>query len=281
MLISTYTTNRLLSLNRFNFDEVYPFLLPRAVTYSAGLINHFFRGRLSVEKVRWMLTTHFIISVTNNSYEGNSLQSGNFELYYESVEGIRKPVQVNMVISNNFSFMGGDIVENNNLPLQVGNSVDLISEYPADLNTNLDTPFILVFNGLDGGIGNEPGIATTRFQKLPQGKVESIDELGTECPGELFSIRIFFEQQPVDNGRVFLMGRESRTQFDFTLVNAGASTVISRKTYFHGIDPSTGLYLYTVNNNVPEEGFEPCIVPSIGPWIEGEKVIAMGLNGLI
>ncbi|HUQ94485.1 MAG TPA: hypothetical protein VM120_22575, partial [Bryobacteraceae bacterium] len=36
------------SLNSFNFDAAYTLLLPRAVAYSAGLINYFFRGKLAV-----------------------------------------------------------------------------------------------------------------------------------------------------------------------------------------------------------------------------------------
>lgn len=37
------------SLNNFNFDEAHKFLIPRAVAYSAGLIDYFFRGRLESE----------------------------------------------------------------------------------------------------------------------------------------------------------------------------------------------------------------------------------------
>ncbi len=36
------------SLNRFNFNAAHEFLIPRAVAYSAGIINHFFRGKLAV-----------------------------------------------------------------------------------------------------------------------------------------------------------------------------------------------------------------------------------------
>jgi hypothetical protein len=39
-------TNAVFALNRFNFDAAQAFLIPRAVAYSAGLINYFFRGRL-------------------------------------------------------------------------------------------------------------------------------------------------------------------------------------------------------------------------------------------
>lgn len=36
------------SLNHVNYDDMAKLLLPRAVAYSAGLINYFFRGRLSI-----------------------------------------------------------------------------------------------------------------------------------------------------------------------------------------------------------------------------------------
>lgn len=44
-------TNQVFSLNRFNFDKTHEFLIPRAVAYSAGLIDYFFRGRLQAEDV--------------------------------------------------------------------------------------------------------------------------------------------------------------------------------------------------------------------------------------
>ena len=42
---------RAFSLNRFNFNAAHEFLIPRAVAYSAGLIDYFFRGQLSAEDV--------------------------------------------------------------------------------------------------------------------------------------------------------------------------------------------------------------------------------------
>ncbi|HEX6088163.1 MAG TPA: hypothetical protein VF266_26770 [Thermoanaerobaculia bacterium] len=46
--IGPVLTGRLFDLNRFNFDAVHPELVQRAVSYSTGIINHFFRGRLEV-----------------------------------------------------------------------------------------------------------------------------------------------------------------------------------------------------------------------------------------
>ena len=39
---------RLFSLNRFNYNTAHDVLIPRAVSYSAGFVNHFFRGKLDV-----------------------------------------------------------------------------------------------------------------------------------------------------------------------------------------------------------------------------------------
>lgn len=44
----TYQTQRLFDLNRFNLDDAHQVLIGRAVSYSAGFLNHFFRGKLQV-----------------------------------------------------------------------------------------------------------------------------------------------------------------------------------------------------------------------------------------
>jgi hypothetical protein len=43
-----YLVSRLFALNRFNFDAVLELLVPKALSYSTGLINYFFRGRLEL-----------------------------------------------------------------------------------------------------------------------------------------------------------------------------------------------------------------------------------------
>ena len=48
---TTNTTGYLIfALNRFTFDAAHQYLIPRAVAYSAGLINYFFRGQLDVRQ---------------------------------------------------------------------------------------------------------------------------------------------------------------------------------------------------------------------------------------
>lgn len=45
----TYTNQRLTTVNRFTFARDHQLLIPRAVAYSAGLINYFFRGQMEVK----------------------------------------------------------------------------------------------------------------------------------------------------------------------------------------------------------------------------------------
>lgn len=68
--------NRLFTLNRFNFDEMHKFLIPRAVAYSAGLLKHFFRGKLEISRP----DTGFyfdVDSIANQSYTTVSLHVQN------------------------------------------------------------------------------------------------------------------------------------------------------------------------------------------------------------
>lgn len=73
------------TLNRFNYNAVHQFLIPRAVAYSAGLINYFFRG-----KIDW-------VADPNNPGQyllqniGPEQLSGDFALYYDAVDGKRYP----------------------------------------------------------------------------------------------------------------------------------------------------------------------------------------------
>jgi hypothetical protein len=77
--------DRLFTLNEFNFDAAHEYLIPRAVAYSAGLINHFFRGRIELARVTggsgWLITNI-----------GNLPMSGTFSIHHENSAGQRAPV---------------------------------------------------------------------------------------------------------------------------------------------------------------------------------------------
>lgn len=71
-------------------------LMPRAVAFSAGIINHFFRGRLNIvqtdTKNQW--------TVTNLSGSGNGMD-GQFSIYSEDVNGNRSVVGTSVRASLN------------------------------------------------------------------------------------------------------------------------------------------------------------------------------------
>jgi len=67
------------SLNHFNYDAQANLLLPRAVGYSAGLLNYFFRGSMTAQGGPSGFT------VTNNTMNGSAgeAMSGTFSFYYD------------------------------------------------------------------------------------------------------------------------------------------------------------------------------------------------------
>lgn len=69
------------------YDARYGILMPRAVAFSTGLINHFFRGRLNFTQ----LATANQWRITNTSKDANSM-NGKFSVYAEDVNGVRRLV---------------------------------------------------------------------------------------------------------------------------------------------------------------------------------------------
>ncbi len=81
-----YQTDRISTLNRYTFDAAHPLLLPKAVGYSAGLINYFFRGKIDFEPDTNNAGKY---TIKNFGAEG---MAGTFTLYYDAVDGKRYPV---------------------------------------------------------------------------------------------------------------------------------------------------------------------------------------------
>ena len=65
-------------------------LIPRAVSYSAGLVNSFFRGRLGVEQTG--VTPNGKIEITITNLSDDTLVAGEFELYYDNDIGERQKI---------------------------------------------------------------------------------------------------------------------------------------------------------------------------------------------
>lgn len=66
--------DRLVTINRFNIDEAHKFLIPRAIAYGAGLINHFFKTRIKANG-----SDGSVIITNPNTYD----LDGIFELWSE------------------------------------------------------------------------------------------------------------------------------------------------------------------------------------------------------
>ena len=74
------------SMNRFTYDAMNSFVLKRAVGYSAGMINYFFRGNIDMIADPSQPGTYLIKNL------GTEILSGTFALYYDDDEDFRKQV---------------------------------------------------------------------------------------------------------------------------------------------------------------------------------------------
>ncbi len=146
----------LMTLNRFNFAAAHQFLIPRAVAYSAGLIDYFFRGRLALDSFEAANGTATIkvrnVSAADFPLHGRSDGAWEeFSLYYDAQDGQRHKLTV----------ANADL---GTQPLGVGATRTLTFPVPADLAMDEGKPFMLVFDGM---IGEEPGIAALALDAPP------------------------------------------------------------------------------------------------------------------
>ena len=79
-----------LSLNRFNFEAVNQFLLPRASSYSSGLIDYFFRGLIDLTPDPVENGKYVISNLSNEPMKGR------FSLYYDDIDDVRRPIYLDL-----------------------------------------------------------------------------------------------------------------------------------------------------------------------------------------
>lgn len=248
--------------NRFNFHSAYPYLMPRAIAYSAGLINHFFRGRLEILGTDMVDGESVSIEVKNASAPGIILGGGRFELFYDAHGGERLPA-------------GPLLVSQGGLPLDPGASIRLTANLHGDLDADRARPFMLVFNALEGTVGAEPGIAAVNFSMRFRGKVQTLARNAGNCPGKVYAVLISFDQAPGGTGgRMILRGEASGAVYDFRAVPADTPVVQGGSQWSHGLDPFSGRYVYLVTYRYDGSLPDPCFAPGLGDWIEGETVLA-------
>jgi len=142
--------DRSFTLNEFNFKARYDYLIPRAVAYSAGLINHFFRGKIDM--------------VPNPAGEGWVIKNltdedmaGLFSIYYDEVDGSRKVLDTNWSTSDYSA--DGILAKNSEINVPTSTELDMLRE------------FILVFRGK---IGQEGAIESSNDAfSITSGKIVS------------------------------------------------------------------------------------------------------------
>ena len=158
---------RTFNLNKFNFQAAYPFLIPRAIAYGAGLINYFFRGRLDVSNVLYLAENELIFTIENITGKKNpgnapfNFYEGSFSLYYDDSNGHRHALTDRVINPSSLDLVGGEMFADED-ELTVSFNLSGIS------NIDIRKPFTLVF---DGKIGSpnleqskwEDGIAAKTF----------------------------------------------------------------------------------------------------------------------
>lgn len=84
--------SRTFAENSAIFEDMYPVLVPRMVAFSAGLINHFFRGRLdfrrNVDDSRWVVENRSGTTV-NGVLKGQAI-NGQLQVFHEDGAGRRR-----------------------------------------------------------------------------------------------------------------------------------------------------------------------------------------------
>jgi hypothetical protein len=145
--LDRFTNQKLYTLNSFNFQEAYPFLIPRAVGYSAGMINYFFRGVGKIDITPHSTQTSHLV-IKNLSEE---TIRGTFSLYYDDQNGER-------IYAYNWPVDGGKLT----ISPQSQSSVPAMpfSPYRPDHPPQKPGEFLLVFKG---EMGNEG--ASTQFDE--------------------------------------------------------------------------------------------------------------------
>ena len=131
------------------YDEYASKLIPRAVGYSAGLLQYFFRGQIDFRQSRTSPGGEIELTIINHS--DDSLVKGEFELYYDAKAGdkeIRRRLKLGLS-------------EVKDLPKD-GTFVTTFTR-PTDFFPGKENTYTLVYRGK---LGNEEGAIIGRCKKL-------------------------------------------------------------------------------------------------------------------
>ncbi|MBZ0092500.1 MAG: hypothetical protein K8F27_09800 [Sulfuricellaceae bacterium] len=181
-------SKKLFTLNRFNFGVAHGFLIPRAVGYSAGLINYFFRGKIDFVPDPNNAGNYIIKNL------GPETMSGDFTLYYDAVDGKRYPVAGDAPTK---TWTGRVITASNPADPVSGYLGNLTFTPPTDPAPKTSGEYMLVFSGDMGEEKAMPGVdagaVAAKVVVVMSGKL-----LITHMRNENFFYDVY---QSVDGGR--------------------------------------------------------------------------------
>ncbi|HZR01805.1 MAG TPA: hypothetical protein VFA81_01375 [Burkholderiales bacterium] len=210
------------ALNDYNFlSAARDFLLPRAVAYSAGLFDYFFRGDIDLRPDPAHTGKYVVI---NNSTEE---MRGSVGLYYDARDGTRKPVPgaswSDMTIPGKDAGTGSP-----------GLSIPFSMQQPADAGT--PGKYLIVFRGDMGDEKRGDGLSNAAQgavvgQVVTAAPLEALYVAGIDAGGRLITLRVD------ETGTHLLSGPDPsgviRDTFDFDpLRSLGASGALNGRPYY-------------------------------------------------
>ena len=136
------------TLNSFNYDAAYPFLIPKAVNYSAGLIDYFFRGKLKITKIDFEgegLYPTKVITLRNDSILGNRA----FDMKNITLKAFCN----NLINPSSFRLLDVTVAQGDLTNIPVNGEIKIV-----DPTSCTDT--VIIAKGL---IGSEEGVAVGRY----------------------------------------------------------------------------------------------------------------------
>ena len=231
---------RAFNLNKFNFEAAYPFLIPRAIAYGAGLINYFFRGRLDVSNVLYLYENELIFTIKNITGKKNpgnapfNFSEGSFSLYYDDSNGYRHDLTDSVSTPGSMDLVGGNVfADQDELTL----SFNLTGIQDIDISK----PFTLVFDGKIGAPGLDPskwerGIAAKTF--TPQ-RLLAFDVSRTDGIAPIPNIIDIY--QSLDLGKSWQRVSETPVAISDDSIVQGNRLAVNAVTYIGG-DGSLLLY---------------------------------------
>lgn len=131
-------------------------LAPRAIAYSAGLIDYFFRARIDIEEVSvdGSTVTLAVRNVSEGDLALRSINGGDpFEVFYESLDGSRQSL-------GSFPLDTGELAH--------GATQSISFPVPDDLDPSAELSYVLV---LDGEAGRERAVAVDTVRPAVPGFV--------------------------------------------------------------------------------------------------------------